>query len=91
MRTKVKMAVQFRKLTQGNSYVFVEGKTLDEVMVNLSRDYPGLESKLFEKDGKRRRSVNIYINQEDIRYLGDRANRLEPEDEIYIIPPASGG
>ena len=91
MPIKVRIAVQFRKLTRNRSTVFTAGKTVDEVMVNLSREYPGLRDKIFDEEGNRRKSVNIYINREDIRFLGDRKNRLEPDDEIYIIPPASGG
>ena len=91
MPVKVKIAVQFRKLTQNRSTVSTEGKTVDEVLINLTRDYPEILNKIFDEEGNRRKSINIYINREDVRYLGDRENRLEPDDEIYIIPPASGG
>ena len=91
MPVKVRIAVQFRKLTQNRSTVFTEGHTVDEVMTNLSREYPDLRNRIFDETGKRRKSLNVFINREDIRHLGGRENRLEPDDEIYIIPPASGG
>ena len=91
MPINVKIAVQFRRYTKNRSSVFTEGNTIDEVMINLSREYPGIREKILDEEGNRRKSVNIYINREDIRYLGERENRLEPDDEIYIVPPASGG
>jgi molybdopterin synthase sulfur carrier subunit len=91
VRIKVKIAVQFRKLTQNRSVLYTEGTTLDEVLKELCLDFPGLREKIYDEDGNRNKALNIYINREDISHLGDRPDRLEPDDEIYILPPASGG
>ena len=88
---KVRIPAGYRKLTGNQSVLFGEGSTLWELVENLNRRYPGFRERIFDDSGSLRKSVNVYINRVDIRYLKDRENHLQEDDEIYLVPAASGG
>ena len=66
MAIKVRIPTPLRKLTNGKDEVIGEGKNVKELINNIETQYPGLKERICEEDGKIRRFVNIYVNDEDI-------------------------
>jgi molybdopterin synthase sulfur carrier subunit len=78
-------------LTKGNVDVQAKGDTVDDMIGDLERQFPGLRERLVDETGELRRFVNIYVNQEDIRFLDNRATVLKDGDEVAIVPAIAGG
>lgn len=91
MAVKVRIPTPLRKLTNGKDEVSAEGKTVKEVIDNLENQYSGLKERICEGDGKLRRFVNVYVNDEDIRFKNNIETELKAGDEISIIPAIAGG
>ena len=68
-----------------------EGDTVADLIVDLERQYPGLRERLLDEAGELRRFVNIYVNQEDIRFMQNRETVLKDGDEVAIVPAIAGG
>jgi MoaD family protein len=79
-----------RQHTEGQATVEATGSTVQAVLNDLGQKYPGITARLFE-DGKLRRFVNLYLNQEDVRYLDNLATAVKDGDELDIIPAVAGG
>lgn len=90
MTVKVQIPGPMRQHTDGKGVVEINGESVQQVLDNLGQQYPGVTSRLFE-NGQLRRFVNVYLNEEDIRYLQDLATPVKPGDELAIIPGVSGG
>lgn len=71
--------------------VAVEGATVGELLDNLTDSYPGLKTHLFNDKGQLRNFVNVYLNDEDVRYLSQGDTRVKENDVISIIPAIAGG
>jgi sulfur-carrier protein len=81
-----------RTYTAGAETVSVPGATVAEVFSNLTTQYPELKQQLFSNDGKLRSFVNVYLNDEDLRYLPEKeATAVAQADELTIIPSIAGG
>ena len=80
-----------RTYVDDQSTVDVEGATVEEALANLVRQHPAIGKHLFAETGKLRQFVNIYRNEEDIRYLDREKTALGPKDEISIVPSVAGG
>ena len=81
-----------RNFTDGKASIPVEGATVHEALESMVTTYPGMRGNLFDKEGKLRSFVNLYLNDEDIRYLpAKEATATRPEDELTIIPSIAGG
>jgi len=80
-----------RPTVGGERVVAAEGSTLRELISNMDRRHPGFAGQLLENDGAQRRFVNIYINDEDIRYLKGLDTPVEEGDVISILPAVAGG
>lgn len=91
MAIKVRIPTPLRKITNGSDEVAAEGCNISEVIENLEANYPGLKERICEADGKLRRFVNIYLNDEDIRFKKNLETELKENDEISIIPAIAGG
>jgi MoaD family protein len=91
MAVKVKIPVPLQKLTQNNPEVEIKASSVAELLENLDRKYAGLKNRICETDGKIRRFINIYVNDEDIRFLDNENTRLKDGDEVSIIPAIAGG
>jgi molybdopterin converting factor small subunit len=79
-----------RPHTDGQSIVEVAGATVQAALADLGAKFPGVTQRIFE-NGQVRRFVNIYLNDEDIRYLDNLATAVKDGDELSIIPAVAGG
>lgn len=91
MAVKVRIPTPLRKLTNGSDEVAAEGANIQAVINDLEKNYPGLKERICEPDGKLRRFVNIYLNDEDIRFIKNMETELKENDELSIIPAIAGG
>ena len=80
-----------RRYTAGQSKVQVSGGTINELIENLERQYPGVKSRLCDESGQIKRYVNVFVNDEEIRALQGANTRLADRDEITIVPAMAGG
>ncbi len=71
--------------------VEAEGRTVGELLANMTAKYTDLRTHLYTEDGKLRSFVNIYVNDDDIRYLEKEQTPLKPGDTVSIIPSVAGG
>jgi MoaD family protein len=90
MAVRVQIPTPMRQLTDGQTTVQAEGGTVQAVLDNLGGKFPGVTARLFD-NGQVRRFVNIYLNNEDIRYLDNLATAVKDGDELAIIPAVAGG
>ena len=91
MAVKVRIPTPLQKLTNDQSEVNCEAQNIDELLVGLEKQYPGIKERLCDAEGKLRRFVNVYVNEEDIRFLGGADTALKDGDEVSIIPAIAGG
>jgi molybdopterin converting factor small subunit len=75
----------------GNKSVDVSGDTVGAVLSALVGEFPGLRSQLLTEDGELNRFVNVYLNDQDIRYLQERATPVDARDTLIILPAMAGG
>jgi molybdopterin synthase sulfur carrier subunit len=80
-----------RKLTNEQELVEANGANVGELIEDLEKTYPGIKERLCDQDGNVRRFVNIFLNDEDIRFLEEKATAVKPGDEISIVPAIAGG
>jgi MoaD family protein len=90
MAIKVQIPSPLRQHTEGKTVVDATGASVGAVLENLGAVYPALTGRLFD-NGQIRRFVNIYVNNEDIRYLDNLATPVKDGDELAIIPAVAGG
>ena len=91
MAVTVRIPTTLRPLSGGVSTVVVEGVTLDEVLKNLDVIHPGFTDRLFDADGNLHKFVNVFVADDDVRYL-DGLNTVVPAGEtVSIIPAVAGG
>jgi len=91
MAIKVLIPTPLRNLTNNQAEVLAEGATVTELIDNLSKSYNGLHDRLVDENGKIRRFVNIYLNEEDIRFLQGETTVLKAGDQVSIVPAIAGG
>jgi sulfur-carrier protein len=91
MATLVRIPTPLRAVTKGSAEVRSDGATVADLIDNLERSYPGLKERLIDETGDLRRFVNIYVNQEDIRFLQGKKTALKDGDEVSIVPAIAGG
>ncbi|HET6466031.1 MAG TPA: ubiquitin-like small modifier protein 1 [Nitrospiria bacterium] len=91
MSVKVRIPTPLRSLTAGQSVVEVTGKDIGEVIERLEKQYPGIKTRICDEENQIRRFVNIYVNEEDIRFKQGQATVLKEGDEVSIIPAIAGG
>ena len=91
MSKKVRIPTPLRKLTNNEELVEVNGGTVADAIVELQSRYPGIKERLLDDTGAVRRFVNIYVNEEDIRFLQNQQTPLKDGDEMSIIPAIAGG
>jgi molybdopterin synthase sulfur carrier subunit len=87
----VKIPTALRALTGGSDRVEGQGNTVREVIENLDGAYPGLKARICDEENQLHRFINLYANQDDIRFLDALDTGLEDGDELSIIPAIAGG
>ena len=88
---RIHIPTPLRQFVGGETAVQVAGGTVNEALANLAEQHPGLRKHLYGDDGKLRAFVNVYVNDEDIRYLDDLNTSVGEKDEVSIIPAVAGG
>ena len=91
MAVEVRVPAVLRKHTGGARVVESQGKTVAEVLDHLDQQFPGLRGELLNESGQLRQFVNIYVNDEDIRYLDRLETALSDGDQLAILPAVAGG
>ena len=94
MAVEVRIPTILRTYTDGEKAVDGEGATLSEVIEHLEANHPGIKERLVEsKDGQPdlRRFVNVYVNDEDVRFLGGLEAELKDGDQVVVLPAVAGG
>lgn len=91
MGVKVRIPSPLLKLTNNQSEVNTEGATVADVLNNLESQFKGIKERICEENGTPRRFINIYLNEEDIRFLQGEKTAVKSGDEISIIPAIAGG
>ncbi len=90
MAIKVQIPPPMRQHTDGKTTVEATGGTVQAVLESLGAQYPGITGRIFD-NGQVRRFVNVYLNNEDVRYLDNLATPVKDGDELAIIPAVAGG
>ena len=91
MAVRVLIPTPLQRLTQNQSEVMLEGGDIRDMIQNLEARFPGIKARLCDESGALRRFVNLYVNEEDIRFLKGEATPLKDGDEVSIIPAIAGG
>jgi molybdopterin synthase sulfur carrier subunit len=91
MSAKVRIPTPLRKLTNNEELVEVSATTVGGVINELQTRFPGIKERLLDETGTVRRFVNVYVNEEDIRFLQNQQTPIKSGDEISIIPAIAGG
>jgi molybdopterin synthase sulfur carrier subunit len=91
MSVTVRIPTTLRPLSGGNSTVSVEGATLGEVLANLEDAHPGFKDRLFDDNGGLRRFVNLFVADDDVRYLQGLETPVPTGETVSIIPAVAGG
>lgn len=88
---KIRIPMPLRKLTNDVDIVESDAGSLAEAIDGLEAAYPGIKERLCDDGGEIRRFVNIYINGEDVRFLDNVNSKLNPNDDVSIVPAVAGG
>lgn len=91
MTVKIKIPTQLRSLTDGAPQVEADGDTLGQLVKDLDARYPGLGDRLLDEGGLLRRFVNVYVGEEDVRFLDGLDTSVTPDATVSIIPAVAGG
>lgn len=87
----IRIPTTMRSLTGNKGEVRVTGVTVGEVLNNLEKAHPGIGSRVFDDKGAVRRYVNVFLNDEDIRFLQELSTPVAEGDRITLIPAIAGG
>jgi sulfur-carrier protein len=91
MSVTVKLPTILRKHAAGEARVGADGATLAEVLKDLESHYPGITKNVVAEDGGLHRFINVYVNDEDVRYLGSLETSVAEGDVVSILPAVAGG
>jgi molybdopterin synthase sulfur carrier subunit len=91
MAVKVKLPQILRKYAGGEAVVLADGSTLRELLKDLESRYPGITKNVVNDDGALHRFINVYVNDEDVRYLGSLETPVAEGDTVSLLPAVAGG
>jgi molybdopterin synthase sulfur carrier subunit len=91
MAVKVRIPTPLQTVTGNRAEVSAEGATIRELIEDLERQFPGLKERVCDEKGAVRRFVNVYLNEEDVRFLSGEDTQVKDSDEVSIIPAIAGG
>jgi sulfur-carrier protein len=87
----VRLPTVLRPQAGGRATVSADGSTVGEVLQSLISEHPGMGEQVFNPDGTLRRFVNVYVNDDDVRYLSALDTPVKEGDEVSILPAVAGG
>ncbi len=91
MAVDVRLPTVLRSQAGGRSSVTVDGSTIKDVLDRLVAEFPGMTGQLLNEDGSLHRFVNVYVNDDDVRYLSDLDTPVKDGDEVSLLPAVAGG
>ncbi len=91
MSVMVRIPGPLRRMTDGADKVEVDADDLSSLIAALEDQYPGMRERLLDENGEVRYFVNLYLNNEDVRFLGGLAAAVKSGDEVSIVPAVAGG
>lgn len=91
MSISIRLPTVLRSHVGGQAVLAVEGATIGEVLTTLVNSHPGLRGQVISEDGELNKFVNIYVNDDDVRYMEGLATAVSDGDEISILPAVAGG
>ena len=91
MPVTVQVTSVIQKAVNGQRAIEAEGRSVSELIANIDEQYPGFKEQVSNGNGELHRFVNIYLNDEDIRYLGGKDTELQDGDVVSILPALAGG
>jgi len=87
----VRIPTPLRKITSEKDEVVISASNVGELIEKMESEYPGIKNRLCDESGNIRRFINLYVNNEDIRFLDGKETALKEEDVVSIIPAIAGG
>jgi molybdopterin converting factor small subunit len=91
MSARVRVPTILRTYTAGESEVTAEGQTLSDVLDSLDDAYPGIKGRIVDEEGTLRRFVNVYVGNDDVRFLDGLDTAVKDDAQISVIPAVAGG
>ena len=91
MSVEVRIPTVLRSASAGQAVVSVDGSTIGEVLGMLQDAYPGVRGQLLTDEGRLHRFVNVYVNDDDVRYLDQLDTKVADGDTVSILPAVAGG
>jgi molybdopterin synthase sulfur carrier subunit len=91
MSVIVRIPTPLQRFTSNLAEVSVESGTIREIVENLDEKYPGIKERLCDESGHLRRFVNVYLNEEDIRFMQNEETPASDGSEVSIVPAIAGG
>ena len=91
MSVKVRIPTPLRKLTAEQAEVEAAGGTIREILNDLEQQFPGFKERMCDENGELRRFVNVYVGEEDIRFLEGLDTNIPSGELVSIIPAVAGG
>ena len=87
----VRIPTPLRRLTQDKDEVVISASNVEELIEKMEQQFPGIKDRLCDESGQVRRFINLYVNNEDIRFLDGTGTSLSENDIVSIIPAIAGG
>lgn len=87
----VKIPTPLRRLTNEKDEVSIQSISVSQMIADLESEFPGIKDRLCDENGEIRKFINIYINEEDIRFLKGPDSEISENDTVSIIPAIAGG
>ena len=91
MTVSIRLPTVLRSHVGGQASVEIQGATIGDILSTLVAEHPGLSGQVIAEDGTLNKFVNIYVNDDDVRYLPQLATPVADGDEISILPAVAGG
>ena len=91
MSVSILIPTPLRKFTNDEETVLAEPGTISDLVASLEQQFPGIAARLTDENGELRRFINIYVNEEDVRFLDGKNTVVEDGDAVSIVPAIAGG
>ncbi|MGH7355299.1 MAG: MoaD/ThiS family protein [Candidatus Rokuibacteriota bacterium] len=91
MPVQVRIPTPLRSVTKGAAEVSAKADTVEGLVEDLERQFPGMKERLVDEKGELRRFINIYVNEEDVRFLQGKKTALKDGDAVSVVPAIAGG